>query len=650
MTNEYKIQLLNYIIGKMEPTQPDDSEIFIEQESINRDVWVEFIPDSWQKFRYEGMIAGNEFTSNLSVLYGGYVDNEGNTNGIITLVDENFLPVKTFYNYSSGTPLRYIQYMKQAEDGSFYFIDDSVYSFNDEEEVETSEKRFVMTNNFTIQNNILNDYIVRLRTSYIFSSTYENFYCKNMFKDPNSSHYIFFGVGTDTTYHDTMNRLRIIGLKVNVGSANEWTMYYDDDSNATTYGSAIATFQDNQETSNVRFRCLCQPTYSLNYTIDCVSKEYTGNVSRDSIITFSYKPYIDDDNYKKQSVFTDYDNVYFVQNNQRWGTSVKSRYIGLYKYNFTNSILSTIYEKYLGDYGNINVEAIYIDHCNTDLYIQFNNNIDTTNNTANYYFQRLINDEWNPILIGENLNFIHNQRTMYIKSNFNLLQVYLYATNFRRSTWFLYLIKEDYNTLNYNGTPYIDYNSLISKKSQVYSNNKLIFARNLYNRNLNYNSTISTIQIPTNYLNNINIELNKLISTTDLDINVNQNIFTKNIYEMLYINYINTINVIDQDENIIYNNTGSYITNNINTGTENNYNNSFMNKVRINYENGTQILNIGWDKIDNTHYEITFTLDTRDNPLSIDYISNDETTVYITKQLNLKQNTTYEIKQKIRIE
>ena len=653
MTDEAKLEILNYIVNGIDITEKNDDEIFAEQESIDRSKWVDYIPNWWNNFRYEGMVAGNELTTNLTVLYGGYQDTNNISHGIITLVDENFMPVKTIYEYNSGTELRYIQYMKQAEDGTFYFIDDSVFSFNNQKNVETSQKRFVMTNNFTLPNNVSGDYEVRLRTSYIFSSTYQNFYCKNMYKDPNSSHYIFFGVGTDTQTHDNFRRLRIIDLKVNVGYANEWTMYYDDTNNRTLFSSAIAEFQDTEEISNVKFRCLCSSTYTSSRQIECVSKEFTGNVSRNGIATFSYHPYIDDEHYKKQSVFTSYNEVYFVQNNQQWGSSGQpnSKYIGLYKYKFTNSTLLTIYEKYLGEYVFSNIEAIYIDRCNTDLYIQYNNNINntTSNRKADYYFQRLVNDIWQPKLIEEQQGFLYDQRIIYIKSNFNLLQVYLYATNPRIPTWFQYLIKEDYNSLNYNGTSYIDYDSLVSKKGQIYSNNKLVFARNLYNRFVNNGTTMSTIQIPNNYLNGINLDLKKLISNTNLDICNENNITNKNIYEMVFVNYINTLNVLDEDTETIYNDTAGYINTNINTGTKVNCNDTFVGKVRINFTT-PQIQQINWEwNVD--HYETSFTIYTTEVPTSIEFISNDENTTYITKQIEgLDTNKYYTISQKLRIE
>ena len=646
MTDETKLQILNYIINGIELTEKDDSEIFLEQNSIDRSKWENYIPSWWNDFRYEGMVAGNELTTNLSVLYGGYLDANNVAHGIITLIDENFLPVKTIYEYSSGTPLRYIQYMKQAEDGTFYFIDDTAFSFKQRQQVLTSQKRFVMTNNFTLPNNITGDYNIILRKSYIFGDNYKNFYCKNMYKDPNSSHYIFFGMSADSTSSIYSYRiLKIIGLKTIVGMPNEWNLYYNNSS--TIFGSAIATFED----ENVRFRCVCSSTTHSSRTIDCVSKTYTGNVSRNSIATFSYHPYVDEDEYKKQSVFLSYDKVYFIQNNQQWGTAgeLESKYIGLYKYDFSNSSLHTIYEKYLGEYDYCKIEYIYIDRCNTDLYIQFNNNIDITNSKADYYFQRLINDTWQPILVSEQQRYIYNRRSIFIKSNFNLLQVYLYGTNPQQTNWYWHLIKEDYNSLNYNGTSYIDYDTLVSKKGQIYSDNKLVFARNLYNKYINNSTTMSTIQIPNNYLNGINLDLKKLISNTNFDICNENNITNKNIYEMVFANYINTISVLDEDTSTLYVDTATYINTNINTGTKTNYDNTKLTKVRINFTT-PQIQNINWVwNVD--HYETSFTIYTSEIPTSIEFISNDEETTYLTKQLEgLETNKYYTISQKLRIE
>lgn len=650
MTNDFKIDLLNYITGNVDPTSPTNEEIFKEQNNIDRDKWINFIPETWVAFRYEGMVAPNELTSNLTVLYGGYYL-DGNSYGVVTLVNENFEPIKTIYEFSSGTKLRYIQYMKQAEDGTFYYVDDAVYTYDYGRYSINSQKRFVMVNNFTLINQVTNDYQINLRTSYIFGSEYQNFYCKNMFKDPNSAHYILFGASADSTSSNYAYRnIKIIDLKINVGEANEWTLFVDD--TQKIFGSAIATFDSE---SNVQYRCLITNNYLNNNDLMCYSKTYTGNPTSNTIITFNdYKPYIDDIDYKKQSVFLNYDEVYFVQNNQRWGTAnvLKPKYIGLYRFNFNNSMLTTIFEKYLGDYDFCNIEAIYIDRCNTDIYVQYNTNI-SNNSTADYYFQRLTNDAWNPVLIAEQEIFAFQRRNVFVKNNFNLLSIFLYQIT-PLSNWFVYQIKENYNVLNYNGEPYIDYNSLVPKQGEIYSDNKLVFARNLYNKTLNENTTISTVQVPNSYLNNIDLNAKTLISETNTILINDTNVIQKNIYETLFLNYINTLNVIDEDTNEIYKNTGSYINNNINVGTEINYNNSFIAKIRINFQdNSIKIQKIFWQQIDSTHKKTVFSIYTKDYINSIDFISNDENTIYITKNMNdfnLEIGKYYTITQFLRIE
>lgn len=656
MTEDYKEKLLDYITGDITPTSPTTDEIFKEQNDIPRSWWTDYLPNTWNNFRYEGMVAPNELTSNLTVLYGGYLDTNNNSHGIITLIDENFKPIKSIYEFSSGTPLRYIQYMKQADDGTFYFIDDRVFTNTQNQEAITSQKRFVMVNNFTLINQVTNDYQVNLRTSYIFGATYQNFYCKNMYKDPNSAHYVLFGSAFDSTSPVYAPRIiKIIDLKINVGEANEWTLLVSE--NSRNFGSAIAMFDND---SNVQYRCLVANNLANNNDLLCYSKTYTGNPTSSVIITFNnYKPYIDDANYKKQSVFLTYDEVYFVQNNQHWGNVgvAKPKYIGLYKYNFTSSSLTTIYENYLGDYDYCNISAIYIDKCNTDLYVQFNDNVNTIDGNlfADYYFQRLVNDTWNPILIAEQKSFQYGNRTIFIKNNFNLLTIFLYQTNPRFvPNWFTYQIKENYNVLNYNGEPYTNYNSLIPKQGEVYSNNKLVFARNLYNKTINNNTTVSTIQIPNSYLNNIDLNTKTLISETNNVLINNTNIIQKNIYETLFLNYINTIDVLDEDTNTLYPEAGTYINQNTNIGTEANMDTSFISKIRLNYmDNTSEVKSIFWTDVDSTHKKTEFSIYLSKTLSNIEFISNDELHTYIKRDMTgfeMEIGNIYTITEFLRIE
>ena len=648
MTEENKINILNYVLGGIEPTSSDNSEIFLEQEDIPLEAWQSFLPSDYNLFRFEGMVAPNEKTTSLGVLYGGYRDTNNNVYGIIVLVDQNFTPVQTIYEYDSGTNLRYIQQMRQAEDGTFYFIDDTYFANSQNEQSATSQKRFVMVNNFTLTNT--GTYSIHLRTSYILSGDYSNFYCKDMYKDPNSSHYIFFGAANDTSSASYIYRiLKIWSLKVNVGSANEWTMYANE--NNRIYGSAIATF----EGDNVRYRCLTTNNLASSRDLVLYSKTYTGSATSSVMLTLSYTPYIDGLDYNKQSVFLDYDNVYFVLNNQQFGTSPK--YIGLYKFNISTSQLNTIYEKNLGNYQYSNLEAIYIDRCDTDIYVQYNTNIDTSGDIysykADYYFQRLVNDTWSPILIAEQEPFYYHQRSLFVKSNYNLLQIHIFPVSIQPFLWYYHTIKEDYNVLNYNGTPYIDYDSTISHKGEVYSDNKLMFARNLYDKTSYQNTTTSTIQIPSSYLNDIVLSPKTLMSVNNNIINSDSTELTKNIYENVLLNFVNSIHVIDEDTGETYPEASTYINTNLNVGTQVNQEGSMLGKVRLNYEEGSLTQTIVWEDISTDNLiakQTSFSVYVSSPIVSVDFLNYDETFIYLTKNYDFEIGRTYTMSQKIRIE
>ena len=82
-------------------------------------------------------------------------------------------------------------------------------------------------------------------------------------------------------------------------------------------------------------------------------------------------------------------------------------------------------------------------------------------------------------------------------------------------------------------------------------------------------------------LNNINITSKNLYGKTNLQLVQDTNTLTKNIYETLFVNFINTINVIDEDTNTRFPLASNYVNSNINTGTQTNSEESSVAKVRI---------------------------------------------------------------------
>ena len=117
------------------------------------------------------------------------------------------------------------------------------------------------------------------------------------------------------------------------------------------------------------------------------------------------------------------------------------------------------------------------------------------------------------------------------------------------------------------------------------------------------------------------------------------------------MNFINTINVIDEDTNKKYPSAASYINTNINTGTENNCSQTSIGKIRINYQNTSRTEVISWEQIDDTHKKTEFVLYLENPIISIDFISNDTTITYLTiDTTSLEVGKSYNITQYLRIE
>ena len=134
-------------------------------------------------------------------------------------------------------------------------------------------------------------------------------------------------------------------------------------------------------------------------------------------------------------------------------------------------------------------------------------------------------------------------RLFSFSNDFNLMKVTLY-TDTQAITYHTI-----YNPNNYNGEEYNSDETMVPQYANIYnSNNVVIFSRNLYNKTINNNITTSTIEIPNLYLNDITLNKKNLISKTNNVLNENTSPLVKNIYESLYINFINTITIKDTND------------------------------------------------------------------------------------------------------
>lgn len=659
MTEEYKEQLLNYVTGNLENTQPTTDEIFKEIVESSYDEWYDFIPHPYSDFHIEGVISSNENINNVGILYGGYYQNNDYTKGygIIILVDENMKPIKTFFETDTGSKLNYIQRLEEDDENRYYAVSDTYFSYytldHNFPSIPTHTVQFLLLNNFTIQQN--GEYALKIRNSYNFRDN--NFYCHNMKKNPQSAKYVMLGTylhKDGNNYYD--GNTKCIDLTINVGSPNEWNV------NTLTDKKIGVSFINFDNNSNYNYSMLYNSPNESGGAVSGMNtrfykKNYDNTTIDRLVLQTNYFAYSIQNLYSNQAVYKDEDEIYFVLSNQDavWPVGTERAFhFGFYKYNASTQQTMLLFERDYGISTSMNhiEDAIYVTTNQGKVYLEYNNNISLSGNTyiSDYYIQRLENDTFNPILIEEGKYFVSFQRMIFVKNNFNLLQYYIMPSNLRRASFFMENVKEIYNSTQYNGEPYINNNVLSPLYVNLYSNGSLNFSRNLYNISKQNNLTMSSVEIPNNYLNDLDITDSDLISETNLQLINNQNAWTKNIYEVVDLNFLNTISIIDEDTGNSYLNSAIKVNNAITDGGSTNYTNTPCNKYRINYtDNTTEIHNIEWVRINNNNKEANISFYVEKDITSIDLISNDETTIYLTIPLNVTIGKYYNLKQKIRI-
>jgi hypothetical protein len=280
-----------------------------------------------------------------------------------------------------------------------------------------------------------------------------------------------------------------------------------------------------------------------------------------------------------------------------------------------------------------------------EMMFKFNVITNSSTNEFNIIVGRLIGTEEQSTLVASGITPLTTNADFFVVvKTFNLYQ---YLSQYNDNA---YSTKEIYQINGYNGDSYIDINCLIPNISYLYSAGSLVFARTLYNKQVNGNTTTSTVEVPNSYLNEISIQPKQLLGQTNMILNNDTNPITKNIYETLDINFINTITMQDNDNSI--NLIGASRLNTSVTNT-NDYNQAQIGYYRLNYTDGTS----EDFKINPTEYTPTdeysgtynFVVYVRKAINNINILSNDKTTVYATLNLVLEVGKNYEITQNVEV-
>ena len=194
-----------------------------------------------------------------------------------------------------------------------------------------------------------------------------------------------------------------------------------------------------------------------------------------------------------------------------------------------------------------------------------------------------------------------------------------------------------FNEDNYNGVvPYQDLTSLDPTQVILSDSNEYIFARNLYsNVYSGGNKIISTVQVPSRYINGLQVETNELYGYTNNEIVAENKTWSKTEYEDVFVNFINFYQVVDKTQtNPKYMTTSSNQVSNYIFNNTTGYGNIDIKRYRLNYADGTSsihYLTLNYDGVNNVlGISFAFYQDENHKVNSIDILSNDETIAYIT--------------------
>lgn len=605
MTNDFKTKMLDWLVGNYNTESGLDYPKFSNVTSRQNNFKTKF--DSQFPYGYfiRGTLQGQD-TKNIgvgfTVIYGIYYTDSSTTTlkGFITIMDEDFDIIQNITQYSSGTNIGMLEILEVGDDGNFYGV-----------ESVDGTKRFIMLNNIITKLPTEQNYKAVLRQSYNLqgqSLNITNF--SKIIKSPGQSKYLLVG-------NDSNDYVIATELTINVGSTNNWIDY--------TYNGAEITIGDAftswDSQGNLIFKIAgFKKTDSSNLQY----AELTGNSESGQTMTLNTYGNIYNYTLSYSVIIENFNSVYF---------SIAT-YTGnmLYLIHFNNGNIKIIYGGYTY---YINQALIQLQKNENEIFALWNQELICRIALIvddNIYFKEIYED-------------ITNDPMFTITKQFNLHNFFIQDQNT------VYNVKLIFNLLNYNGNPYQAFNSMVSNSAILYDSDGVeIFARNLYNRVVNNNTTTSTIEVPNNFINNIIIKNKELISQTNNVLNTDSNEVVTNIYEELLINFINTLIMQNRNnpDNVISNIVGaSRINNSISNPLVLDYSNAQASKFKINYNDNTSVTqNIAWTKITN-YYQAKMFIYVPKAIKNIEIISADGNTVYQTITDNYTVGNFYIINQDV---
>lgn len=634
MTNDYKEDLLKYLTGNITKGSKNDTPFYTDTETTSN-TEITSIMSSISNYQINEVI---DAPNGYFIAYGRYgADNTG-YKGFMLILDSQMNPLELLTKYNTGTDFGQFFKLRVDEQGQLYGID----HYND-------NFRVILLNNVSVKLPNQEHFVARLRNSYYLQGDVAEIQgVLDCVKSTASAKYFICGRDSSTEL------LLATEFQINVGSTNTWTnytnsvslafliylstlIYYDENDNVVLN----IYFQDDTENNPIWQVKNNGTTITMSKVINSLYDYVVPNstqllrvdllpvrankfyftvtsVFRDSLTYLGLRTWLYD-NGETTNVFTTRSTASSTQASPPGYLypEIKSKLVG------TTPILTWCWVR---DLDNPNYYDFLIAFLDTDVPILIDTDVEC---------------DW--------LGAV-TKGMIAMSNTYNLYQIYFYSRK-QINKWFLNKSKIVYNSNNYNGESYENQTSLEPRQGLIYDeNNSLVFARNLYNKKVFSNQTISTINVPNSMLNDLTLGLKELYSSTNTKLTTDVESFTKNIYEDVYINFINSIYMENQNtDNYIDNVTGAIRLNNSSSRVLD-YDDAKATKIRVTYDDDTYYITGASCTIDNNvgTYSIGIHVPNDKNVQSIEIISHDENTIYQTiTNLNLENNKYYIITQDV---
>lgn len=624
MTNRYKQMAMKYLVGKLETMPPGNMVKFTEYD-VNNNKLKHHLDGLYFPYGYyvKGVVQGKTSSNDgieYSVVYGNYQnEQQTETLGFIMILDNEYNLIQIIKQYTNEEYFGEIISLNVGNDGRFYMVELDNQGYY----------RFVLLNNILVKGATQEDYQVVQRQTYRFpDQSLVNTSEMLITKHPQEAKYLMVQVINNFT------TLECTELTINVGSTNDWVPYTYSIGNNTEFdlNDLLASWDAD---GKLTFKVLANVYNSPNVTCHEFNKADNSDTITRTIHTIKTGISSYDDIVYMQSIIKNFNNSYF---SLAFANNGDLTY-GLYWINSNNvqeiDNVTNVFSSSLG--------GIRLTKSGDDIFCVYENIL--------LYLGVVIDDD---IYLSnmDNFNITSNFIFINIQKTFNLYTMYIQSGNYVNIGKLIYIDKT-------NNAFYQDLTSMNPYYGTLYdSDDKLIFARTLYNKNVSGQTTTSIIQVPNQFINNITIGSENLYGHTYLPLIQSTEEFVKNQYEEVYVNFVNTWYMQNQNDpdNVILNTTGATRFNQSISQT-NDMSTMKATKYRINYSDDTslvysfddsQIENI--DVVPPYTYRYTWIVynPTDKNIVSIDIISADEQTIFQTiDSLTIAPGTLYTITQDV---